>query len=256
MNAYARQQVLLRLLYSSNGMSIADLAQALSVSSVTVRRDLAKLKQDGLINRDHGLVMAENRFVAPVLKRTQENELAKNAIALSAMQLIEYGSVVMIDSGSTAGALAKIIKNSNLHLTVITPSLYAAYEISNANGNNTVMMPSGTIQSDQMVLIGPDCAEYLNNSQAKISFVSTSGFRMDSGFTVITPLQIGLKRAMITSAEIRVMLADHTKFTKAGVRPFATVKDFDYLITDQEITDPKLLDQIAESGCRIIYAMS
>ena len=48
-----RMQEVLRLLETRDSLPVAELAQAFSVSEVTVRSDLSELARQGLVVRDH-----------------------------------------------------------------------------------------------------------------------------------------------------------------------------------------------------------
>lgn len=253
MTSYARQQELIRQLQNSPNLSVNDLGELLSVSPITIRRDLSKLEQEGIVVRTHGgAVVANKTPVAPALQRADINSEGKSKIADAASKLIHNGNSIILDAGSTVGAFARRLVNFE-DITVITPSLYSALELSGAA--LTILMPGGILLPEELMLIGPECEAYFKNVKADFAFIGTTGVRPGKGLTIVSPFQYSIKRTMLASAQKTVALVDYTKFSKNGLNLVAYFSEIDYLITDREITDGATADCLAECGVEIIYAL-
>jgi DeoR/GlpR family transcriptional regulator of sugar metabolism len=94
MLAAQRRQHILDQLNRHGGALIADLAAQLRVSDMTIRRDLAGLERDGLVERVHGGAMVAQRgteepgFEKKVLRQRDE----KAAIAALAAAMVKPGA--------------------------------------------------------------------------------------------------------------------------------------------------------------------
>src|ERR1700754_1538526 len=125
--ALRRQQILERI-QRDGGVSVADLARDLTVSSITVHRDLEQLSKDGLVERVHGGARAlaaagAGTGIPPPggEQRAAVNRGAKAAIAAHAAREVRSGSTIFLDSSSSCLALARqLVSESATNLTLGT----------------------------------------------------------------------------------------------------------------------------------------
>ena len=84
------------------------------------------------------------------------------------------------------------------------------------------------------------------------AFISASSTRGTVGLTVISPLQLPIKRQMVASAKEVYALLDESKFHSMGVSLFADFKDLSGIITSKSIDDPELLQRLEEQNVQVI----
>src|ERR671936_1473180 len=105
-------QRILALLETRDGVGVAELAGAFSVSEVTVRHDLSELARQGLVARVRGgvrpLERGHSELAFDVRLRLQANE--KRAIARAAAAMVGDGEAVALDSSTTAYFLARELR--------------------------------------------------------------------------------------------------------------------------------------------------
>lgn len=163
-----RHDQLLTLIADRGYMNIDELAQLLDVSTQTVRRDIRKLSEQGLITRHHG---GAGRASSVVNTAFEQREVSlteeKRAIAEAIADYIPDGSTIFITIRTTVEHVARALLNHN-HLRIITNSLRVAH-ILYKNPRFEVMVPGGTLRPHNGGIIGP----------AATAFVS--GFRADYG---------------------------------------------------------------------------
>lgn len=100
--AAARLNAILLKVTAAGFITIADLAAAIEVSEMTVRRDLVRLGGEGKVRLVHGGVRATGQKPDSAFEQRRKlNWMAKDAIARAAAALIDAGDSIAIDAGST-----------------------------------------------------------------------------------------------------------------------------------------------------------
>ncbi len=91
----AREFVILDRLRATRSATVAELAEAAGTSDATIRRDLARLDEQGALRRTHGgAVLVE--VDAPFAEVEQVNREAKERIARTAASQIQDGQSVVL----------------------------------------------------------------------------------------------------------------------------------------------------------------
>src|ERR1700681_1232428 len=112
------------LLEQEGSAKVEGLADLFSVSQVTIRKDLAELEEQGLVQRTHGgaSFSHRSRFNISFLERLQIKRPAKDAIARAALRYIHEGDSLILDAGSTTLSLAQALIGKFRSLFIITTS--------------------------------------------------------------------------------------------------------------------------------------
>ena len=121
-----RQAALLALVRSRGYATVEWLAEHFAVSAQTVRRDIIRLDERGMLQRFHGGAGAAGASVVR-LGYAEKQELAvdaKLAIGVAAARLVPNGASVFVDVGTTAEAVARALAG-HTSLRVFTNSLAA-----------------------------------------------------------------------------------------------------------------------------------
>src|SRR4051812_17481055 len=134
MLAEKRQQLILDRLARDGAAGIATLAKSFNVSRETVRRDLNALAGRQLLTKTHGGALAHGQEEPSLSARIEVNAPGKRRIALAAARLVDDGTSLIIDCGSTTQALARALLEHR-QLTVYTNDLNVARLLSRRNGN-------------------------------------------------------------------------------------------------------------------------
>ncbi|MBR1630183.1 MAG: DeoR/GlpR transcriptional regulator, partial [Lachnospiraceae bacterium] len=116
----ARQVDILRIVNEKQKVEVTELAEALSVSGVTIRKDLDMMEEKGLLRREHGYACAVSSD--DINNRLAYNYEVKARIARAAADIVEDGETVMIESGSSCAMLAEILANERRDVNIITNS--------------------------------------------------------------------------------------------------------------------------------------
>lgn len=234
---YNRLEIIKQLLIEKNIVSFKELeSQFPEVSTMTLRRDIERLEHEGFAMKIRGgakKVDQSKEREDLYSKRANRNIEEKQLLASNALQFIEIGRSVFLDSGSTIMELAKILPD--VHLSIITSGPNIALEITK-NHNPSVSILGGTINSDNCSVAGPTALASIKNFNIDIAFIAPSGYSSNGGFTVGNYAECEVKRAIIKKANMVIMLMEQEKINKSLPFTFATLKDIDVIITNGELS--------------------
>lgn len=228
-----RRARILDLLTTRQQTSVNDLADDLGVSRETVRRDLARLEDGGLLRKVHGGAVPLQTGMEPMLKlRIGQQRVEKLAIAERAASLFSAGDSLFVDAGTTTAAFASALARSD-GLTVITNSLEVAGCLGAGPGDNKLFLLGGSFRADALETVGPLTVEQIE------------GFRVDHAVLTIGAIDEGgaigdfntdeamVARAMIRRAGDVTILADHTKFDRSALAKVCTLAEVRRVVTDR-----------------------
>lgn len=234
MLAGERQNLILDILREAvtSTATVNELAQRFAVTSETIRRDLKILEDTGLVQKTHGGVLLRSPVFSlqPFRIRTETAVSEKRAIARAAAELVQDGDTVIVDSGSTTGELAKLLR-SKRKLTVITNALHIVTELGGLPGIR-VLMPGGLLNEDGVALVGPEVERSLRRYQADKAFIGVIGIDPAHGFSASNVFEAEAKQAMMKRADRVIVIADHTKFGVRACVSFAPLTAAAEIITD------------------------
>ena len=235
-----RHEIILRLLRRNRFAGVHDFSELIQVSEATIRRDLAKLEEEGFIRRVHGGAELAESAVAesadfgelPFEYRKGFMLEKKRLIAKQAVSLCRDEDILMIDGGSTTFQMASFLYP--LRCKIITNS-FAIADLLLKNRRNQVVIPGGMVYRNSQLILDPFGGNFFENYAASKLFMGVGGIR-NQGFTNTDPLLIQMERNMIKSAEEVIILADSSKFEGRGDLMLCGFEGVSMLITDSGIT--------------------
>ncbi|CAI0996957.1 DeoR/GlpR family DNA-binding transcription regulator [Serratia quinivorans] len=234
MKPQSRLDQILEYLKGHNLVTVDQLVSAIDASPATIRRDLIKLDEQGIINRSHGGV-AFNRFI-PTQPTTNEKQLRhpqeKRAIARYAASLVKAGDAVVLDAGTTLLELAHNL--THLPLRVITADLRIALFLSSFKQIEVTII-GGRIDDSSQSCIGDHGRRLLRGIFPDIAFISCNSWSLEKGITTPTEEKAGLKQDLAANARRKVLLADSSKYGAYSlfcVTPLTSLTD---IITDKAL---------------------
>ena len=232
-----RRDKILDMIREDGQAKVAELSQVFKVTEVTIRQDLERLEEQGLVVREHGgAVLAGGRSnVTSLQLMNQQNMTAKRAIALEAVKFINDGDTIILDSGSTTTEIARVLTGFH-NLRVITNALNIAMLLGSNIGID-LNLTGGEFKSPTLSLTGDKAADYFNNIHADKVFLATAGINLRTGLTYPSTSDLVVKRAMIEASETVYLVADSTKIGRSAFASLGALSLVDYIITDSNITE-------------------
>ncbi|HHD7476595.1 TPA: DeoR/GlpR family DNA-binding transcription regulator [Klebsiella oxytoca] len=227
-----RHDQLLMLISERGYMNIDELASLLDVSTQTVRRDIRKLSEQGLITRHHG---GAGRASSVVNTAFEQREVSwteeKKAIAEAVADYIPDGSTVFITIGTTVEQVARALLNHN-HLRIITNSLRVAHILYN-NPRFEVMVPGGTLRPHNSGIIGPSATAFVAGFRADYLVTSVGAIESDGTLLEFDVNEASVVKTMMAHSRHILLAADHTKYHASAAVEIGNVSQVSALVTDE-----------------------
>ncbi len=252
-----RRTRIVELVAGAGFMTVGDIAAAMGVSSITIRRDLAALEVETALKRTHGGAVlsrvaddgAFDPFEPAFEARRRRNMAAKEAIALEAARRIAPGETLALDVGTTALAFARAL-NGRSDLKVVTSNLRAAGLL--ADSGVEVYVPGGRVREREHAVGGARAVGEIASLWFDTAIIGASGIGEDGLFDY-SPEDTEVKRAFMGRAARVVVIADATKFGRRALVRFADLTAVDLLVTDQRPGEA-LAGALALHGTEIVLA--
>lgn len=239
-----RSKKIIQLLQQNNGMTISNLADALEVSEMTVRRDIDTLIDIGIVTNVSGAIIYNTQNQASggngVLNYSlQEAAVAnirqKRRISRYAASLIEENDCVIIDNGSTTEFLAEYIDKS-LKATIVTCNLNIMNKLL-FHPNIKLILCGGYYHEDTSMLESPEGIALLERVRANKVFASAAGIHKELGVTCFNRYELDTKEVILRSGDERILVADSSKFSKVCPCYFSKLDAFSLIVTDDGLTE-------------------
>ena len=246
-----RRTRLLELIRLRGFASLPALAEALAVSESTVRRDLDFLEASGVAQRTHGGVFytGPSPKLAHFDQRQAQNWDKKRQIAAAASRLIDDNDTILLDGGSTTYELAQLLVGRPLQ--VVTNSLPVA-NLFTSSDNADLVLVGGYVHTKTGVSLGPYANQMLGGLNVRRAVLSVAGINARGAYNS-NLLLVETERAMMTSAEEVIVVADSTKFGHTSLAQLCRLDEIDVLVTDQGI-DESWREPLAAAEVRLVVA--
>jgi DeoR family fructose operon transcriptional repressor len=247
-----RLQVIADLVRERGSVRGRELADALGVTDETIRRDLSRLEEQGVVRRAHGGAVAlRSTDETDTSFRLREHAAEKVAIGKRAAVLVRDRSSIVLDSGTTTLCLAKAL-HAKQDLVVVTTAVTNAIELV-GNPRTTVVMTGGVIRPSTFGASGQLAAATLRGLHVDQAFIAIHSVSVEGGLTYPLFEEVDAKRAMIEAATEVILLADHSKFGRQSLVRVAPITAVQRIVTTPGI-DPGEAAAIRELGIDLIIA--
>ena len=240
-----RMRRIRELLGEADSLSVSELAKALSVSEMTVRRDVAELERAGFVQRTHGAVLATERlsFEMNFAQRRRTRREQKLAIAAAAARLVDAGSRVFVDAGTTTLEFVHCIRDVP-NLVVVTTSLAVAAALQYAESVETILL-GGRLQHGRPDLGGGFTEDMLELFSADFAFQGADGIDLEGYVYNANVDSARVSQKMRQRAQRSYILSDSSKIGQTALFRFGNLRDGCGLITDSGI-EPQHLHAFRE----------
>jgi DeoR family galactitol utilization operon repressor len=241
-----RERIILDKLSEDGSISVAAIARELGLSEVTIRGDLKALEDRGWLNRIRG--GAAPALHRHILERQQSRRAEKNAIARRAALMVRDGDVIMIEAGTTIALVAKYLQGKRDVHIVTNSTLVFSY--ARMNPMLQITMTGGEFRRPTESLVGPIALDSISRLNVRLAFVGTDGFTLERGMTTYLAEGAEIVKAMKARAETTTLLADSSKFGRAGFVSVLPLAEMNLIITDSGL-DGAALEKLSGADINI-----
>ncbi|WP_163877949.1 DeoR/GlpR family DNA-binding transcription regulator [Paenibacillus favisporus] len=245
----SRQSQMLNLISREGEVRIAELRESFPVTEMTIRRDLEKLEETGVVKRTFGGAIFVGQDLA-LKERTGILTDEKIRIGRKAASLVHQGDSLFLDGGTTTLQVARYLP-SDQKLTVVTNALNVAQELT-ARGIPTTIT-GGTLLESTLSLVGPIAVQNLSGMAFDLVFLGATGIDAEHGFSNSNFYEAEIKSFAIRQAAEAVVVLDHTKFGARALASFSPLKGVGRIVTD-ELPEETLFQTCKENGVQVEVA--
>lgn len=231
-----RQKNLLDEVRARGAVSVERLAQRLDVTMQTVRRDIQRLTEAGLLDRFNGgvsLPPPSSPRATPAVAWRERQALkadAKARIARSVAAAIPDGSRLMLGIGTTVEAVAQAL-SAKKGLHVITHSLHVAQTLAN-HPDCKVEVPAGLMRHRDSALEGPEAVASLRSKKADIAIISALAIDADGQLLDRDERELAVVSTLIEQSQACWLVVDASKFGQTSPSPCAHLRQVQRVFTD------------------------
>ena len=223
-------------LSNDGSVTIAEAAEALGVSDMTIRRDLDELEQRGGTRRVRGGATAIGP--QPIAERRQKAARAKARIAAKLSELVPHSGAVAFDASSTVLRLAGLLRDAR-DLSVLTngPDTFAALQ---GTPGVTPLLTGGRLEPRTGSLVGPLACRTAAQFRVGTFFASAAAVDLEVGALEATLEEAETKRSIAAGADQVVLAVDASKLGRGAVAVALEWEQVDVLVTNLDPSDRRL----------------
>ncbi len=230
MNINDRHTEIIAILQRTPYVTVEYLAEELHISPSSIRRDLTIMEARGLVRRTHGgvsLTVTDNLYI-PFPLRMKAAISEKRTIASKALELVQEGDVIFLDSSSTCMFLAKeLVKKRGI--TIISNNLSALHYLMDFSVK-TVCTGGALNPENRNSMVGDDALRLLDTVRANIAFIAPQSIDKNGDLFSCYREGVSIVQHMLANAEQKIGLCDSTKLGKMSTYKQCSIGDLDALI--------------------------
>lgn len=232
---FERHKIILEKLGDIDTLTIAELAQELDVSEMTIRRDVNELADQNKLIRLYGGVQKLNIKERELTTEEKMNLHIENKEQIGRVMntVVNENDVVYLGAGTTILYALPFINKKNL--TFITNSLLAFNYLIN-NTTYRVQLTGGEYLKSTEEFVGEHAERIFSNLNIDIAFAATNGI-YNNNITTSTALEGSIQKCAFKHSKRKIVVADSTKFNVSDVYTFYKLSDLDYVITDNKMNE-------------------
>ena len=238
MNRHPRLLKLIAYMQAHGSVTVEQLAETLGVTLQTVRRDVQRLADEGLLARFHGGVRVPSSTIENIEHKQRENlnAEAKARIARDVAAAVPNDCSLILNIGTTTEAISRALM-SHTGLRVITNNLNVA-SILSANASCEVIVVGGVVRGRDHGIVGEAAVDFIRQFKVDIALMGISGIESDGTLRDYDYREVKVSQTIINHAREVWMAADCSKFNRPAMVEVAKLQQIDRLFTDGQPPEP------------------
>lgn len=228
-NSNPRQLKLLNTVRARGSITVEQLAEMLEVTLQTVRRDVQRLADEGLLTRFHGGVRVPSSTTENIGYQQREtlNAEGKARIARAVAARVPNDCSLILNIGTTTEAIAKALLR-HTGLRVITNNLNVATILSD-NPNCEVIVAGGSVRLRDRAIVGEATVDFIRQFKVDIALIGVSSIEDDGTLRDFDLREVKVAQTIIAQAREVWLAADASKFNRPAMIELAKLSQIDCL---------------------------
>jgi len=245
-----RLNLILKALQDRQTLSLKEIIELTHSSRDTARRDIVKLTENNLVERNYGGISMPNTFkkLDSYLQRSDEYVNTKKSLAKRAAVFANQATQIYLDVSTTVEFMPKYLTNPNLF--AVTNSLDIADQLIRNSPCKTRIL-GGNLDSEKRCVTGTRPCLDLENYTFDYAFLSSVGID-EEGIYYAYDDDIDYKTKIRKQAKKLVLLLDSRKVNVKHNFKVLNLNQIDYIITNDNLPQ-KLENRLLKSKTQMIY---
>jgi DeoR family fructose operon transcriptional repressor len=238
-----RKQHIIHSLNEKGIIHVKNIADQLSVSETTIRRDLIEMEKIGLCKRVHGgamkkggsNILSDQNELTMSQKGTLYND-EKDRIAQEAAKLVKDGDCVFLDGGTSLAPMIKYLVHKKIK--IVTHSDLILRQIENSVAE--IFVIGGKYLPKYAMTIGPMAYDTIRQFNFDYSFIGCAGVSIEDGICFTAEMETrSIKEIAVKNALKSYLLIDNNKLEVRGFAKLVNLDEFEGIICNKGYNDPK-----------------
>jgi DeoR family transcriptional regulator, deoxyribose operon repressor len=233
-----RSKSIIHLLQKKERMTVDEISKIYNVSQMTIRRDIAKLQNEGFVTLRNGVLsLSYSPYFGTyeIEREGSRNIKEKSKIGEKTTSIIKPNDTIFFDAGSTVPFVIRFI-DKDMSINAICYTLKNALELYKRK-NISLNLIGGFYNRDSSDFYDTNSAKNIRNFRANKAIISAGGIHSNLGLTTSFQFEAEIKKAMIDSSKERILVADSSKFGKMSSAFFTDLTEIDTIVTDDGIPE-------------------
>ena len=252
-----RSEQIIKFLLGAGTATIEELLTVAGSSAPSIRRDLVRLENRGLIRRTHGgaelvepLLYEPFRYDSSFLAREQRFAAEKRRIGLAAADLVQADETIGLTAGTTTTHIGRSLRHLD-KIHVITNAINIGMELCNQPGIRTYLTGGVVPWAWSFSLTGNAALTFLDDVYMDKLFLSVTGLDAERGATTLEADEALVYRKMLKQSKQVIVVADSSKLGKVNAAFICPANEIHILITDTGAT-AEALAPFERQGIRVL----
>jgi len=236
-----RQANILKLIKEKGFVKIKELEDIFFVTPITIRRDLKELSRQNLIKQVHGgaadIARLSTSFEPLYKTKLYLNYEKKQAIAKKAIEFVNSGETIILDSGTTTLQIATELKNKRFKdVVIVTNDIKIADELCTVEHLEVIVL-GGVLRKYLYTLYGSFTIDFLKQIKVDNFFLAADAISKENAISNANIEEVSIKKLMIQNSHNVILVSDSTKFNKNAFCKVCGWEKINSIITDDKISD-------------------
>ena len=239
----SRSERIMKFLLRSGTASIEEILAEVGSSAPSIRRDLGRLENRGLIRRTHGgatlvepLLYEPFRYDRSFQAREERHASEKRRIGLAAAELVQPNETIGLTAGTTATHIGRSLRHRE-NIQIVTNAINIGMELCNQPGIRTFLTGGAVPWAWSFSLTGNAALSFLNDVYLDKVFLSVTGLDPERGATTLESDEALVFRKMLKQSKRVIVAADSSKLGRVSPAFICALTEVHQLITDTGATD-------------------